>query len=350
MNAMRTQHRSDHRHRASRRHALSLACASAFALASHAHEAAAQHDHHAPTTQPSTAAAASTEDHAQHDASKDSSHALRPVAAPEIDPHAGHSHTEVDANAPHAAHAVPMHEAESNTVAPNEQPKEPLPAITDADRAAAFPQVGTHEMHGDRAVAMLVVDRLEAWSHDGEPGQHWDVHGWLGGDLQRVWLRSEGEREDGVTTGANVELLYGRSVTPWWDVVAGVRHDFAPGTSQDWVAFGLQGMSPYKFEVQATAYLGQNGRSAARLEAEYDVLLTNRLILQPVIELEFHDRRDLRRDTGAGLSTLEAGLRLRYEFTRRFAPYIGVVHERTKNADGEEENENRLVGGLRLWF
>ncbi len=205
-------------------------------------------------------------------------------------------------------------------------------------------------MHGNRAVAMLVVDRLEAWSHDGEPGQHWDVRGWLGGDLQRVWLRSEGEREDGVTTAANIELLYGRSVTPWWDVVAGVRHDFAPGTSQDWAAFGVQGMSPYKFEVQATAYLGQNGRSAARLEAEYDVLLTNRLILQPVIELEFHDRRDLRRDTGAGLSKIEAGLRLRYEFPRRFAPYVGVVRERVENAVGQQDDENRLVGGLRLWF
>ena len=98
----------------------------------------------------------------------------------------------------------------------------------------------------------------------------------------------------------------------------------------------------------------ERGRSAARLEAEYDVLLTNRLILQPVIKLEFHDRRDLRRDlrrgTGAGLSTLEAGRRLRYEFTRRFAPHVGEVHERIKTADGQAQNEIRLVDGLRLWF
>ncbi len=94
----------------------------------------------------------------------------------------------------------------------------------------------------------------------------------------------------------------------------------------------------------------ERGRSAARLEAEYDVLRTNRLILQPVIELEFHDRRDLRRDTGAGLSKIEAGLRLRYEFPRRFAPYVGVVRERVENTDGQQDNENRLVDGLRLWF
>jgi copper resistance protein B len=363
MNIMRSGHPSDHpidrRLRTSRTSTLALACVSAFALASHTHEAAAQHDHRAVTPLPSIANKTPAhevdqdqdqraqhddrnrdrcghEDHAQHDASSDSSHVERPSVVPETDPH--------------AAHAPPAHAAERDTGAPNEQPKEPIPAITDADRTAAFPAVGAHSMHGDRAVAMLVVDRLEAWSHDGEPGQHWDLYGWLGGDLQRVWLRSEGEREDGVTTAANIELLYGRSVTPWWDVVAGVRHDFAPGASQDWAAFGVQGMAPYKFEVQATAYLGQNGRSAARLEAEYDVLLTNRLILQPVIELEFHDRRDLRRDTGAGLSTLEAGLRLRYEFTRRFAPYVGVVHERIKTADGQAQDENRLVGGLRLWF
>jgi copper resistance protein B len=228
--------------------------------------------------------------------------------------------------------------------------KDPLPTITDADRAAAFPEVAPHGHHGDRIVAMVLVDRLEAWSDHGKRGQHWELQAWAGGDLQRVWLRSSGEREDHKTHAADIELLYGRSLTPWWDLLAGVRHDTAPGPAQTWAAVGVHGMAPYKFEIEATAYVGRDGRSAARFEAEYEVLLTNRLILQPAIELELHDRRDHRRDIGAGLSKVEAGLRLRYEIKRRFAPYIGFVHERIEAADGQQARENRLVGGLRLWF
>jgi copper resistance protein B len=255
----------------------------------------------------------------------------------------------------HRTHTTPTKTEDETPLVTTSQadmqtPKEAIPEPTDADRVAAFPDVGAHTMHGDGVVTMLLVDRLEAWSEDGEPGQHWELQAWAGGDLQRVWLRSEGEREAGTTSDANIELLYGRSLTPWWDMLAGVRHDTAPGAAQDWLAVGVHGMAPYKFEIEATAYLGRNGRSAARFEAEYDVLLSNRLILQPSIELEFRDRRDLNRDIGAGLAKAEAGLRLRYEITRRFAPYIGTVHERAEAADGRKIREKRLVGGIRLWF
>ncbi len=330
--------RVDRSHRSTRRCAFAFTCA----LAGAAPHAIAQHEAH--PTQPTTAS-----DQAANSAS---------------DSHLGHAgHTGHDAqnesttpNDPHAGHAMPSRDTQrgepaAKEHAPSEQaPKAPIPTPTEADRTAAFPDLGAHAMHGDSTVMMLTVDRLEAWSRDGEHGQHWDLHGWVGGDLQRVWLRSEGEREGGTTISADIELLYGRSVTPWWDVVVGIRHDTAPGAAQDWAALGVQGMAPYKFEVEATTYLGRDGRSAARLEASYDVLLTNRLILQPVVELEFHDRRDLGRDTGAGLSKIEAGLRLRYEFTRRFAPYLGAVHERVETADGHEDRETRLVGGVRLWF
>jgi copper resistance protein B len=236
-------------------------------------------------------------------------------------------------------------------------PREPIPPVTDADRAAAFPPLTTHHAHGERMVAMLIVDRLEAWDAEDERGERWELQGWLGGDVQRVWLRSEGERAGGVTEHAEVELLYGRSVSAWWDLMAGLRHDTRPGPSQTRVAIGVQGLAPYKFEIAATGYLGDGGRSSARVEAEYELLLTNRLILQPALELEFNDRRDLRRGTGAGLSKAEAGLRLRYEFTRRFAPYLGVEHERSlggtaalKRDAGEPSRETRLIVGLRLWF
>lgn len=258
---------------------------------------------------------------------------------------------------PHDAHAghESMHERVEPPSSPaspetSDAPSAPVPEPTDADRAAAFPALATEHAHGDRMIAMLTVDRFEAWSHDGEPGQHWSLRGWVGGDLRRVWLRSEGEREDGRLASGDIEALYGRSVAPWWDIVAGVRHDIGPDAGRDWATLGVQGLAPYKFEVEATAYLGEGGRSAARFEAEYDVLLTNRLILQPMIEAELRDRRDIGTDAGAGLSKLEAGLRLRYEIVRRFAPYIGVVHERREHADGSDSRETRVVGGLRLWF
>lgn len=282
-----------------------------------------------------SAVAASPDPTPQHDA-----HAQHEAAAP---PSPRASHHDHDAMS-HPSAATP------SPTTPSAAPAAAVPEPTDADRTAAFPALATEHAHGDRVIAMLTVDRLEAWSHDGEPGQHWALQGWVGGDLQRVWLRSEGEREDGRLASGDIEALYGRSVAPWWDVVVGVRHDLGPGARRDWAALGVQGVSPYKFEVEATAYLGESGRSAARFEAEYDVLLTNRLILQPSIEAELRDRRDVGADIGAGLSKVEAGLRLRYEIVRRFAPYVGLVHERRTHADGADSRETRVVGGVRLWF
>jgi copper resistance protein B len=358
-------------HASMRRNRLLLACALAanapFALAQHSHSpASAQEPARAPATS-TTRAYDEHQDHAGHTKpAKQVDHSAHAVHSGHTahSNHAGHSdHADHSGHAGHTGHtdhsnhtptqtpqAHTGHRDAGSATHSETAPKEPIPPVTDADRAAAFPAVGAHAMHGDGIVAMLVVDRLEAWSDHGERGQHWELQGWVDGDLHRVWLRSAGEREDGRTESADLEVLYGRSVTAWWDVVAGVRHERVSGLSREWAALGVQGMSPYKFEIEATAYLGSDGRSAAQFEAEYDVLLSNRLILQPVIELEFQDRRDRRRDTGAGLVKAEAGLRLRYEFTRRFAPYLGVVHERSEAADGGQTRENRVVGGVRMWF
>ena len=154
-----------------------------------------------------------------------------------------------------------------------------------------------------------------------------------------------------------MELLYARSVSPWWDLLAGLRHDFAPGDSQTWAAFGVQGLAPYMLEVAATGYVGESGRTALQAEVEYDLLLTNRLVLQPTLEATAHGRTDAARGVGRGLSAVEAGLRLRYEFSRRFAPYAGVVHERAfgdtadlRDAAGHARRDTRIVVGLRIWF
>ncbi len=274
--------------------------------------------------------------------------------------HAHHAQTPAQDHSQHAPptqhdHAAMDHSAVEPEAA--QAPREPIPPVTDADRAVAFPPLGHAMQHGAEANWFVLLDRLEAVDLDHGRGEAWEAQAWLGGDVDRLWLRSEGERERGRTESADLEALYGRSVSPWWDVVAGVKHDFKPGDPQTWAAFGVQGLSPYKFEVSATAYVGESGRTAATVEAEYELLLTNRLILQPRVEFEVHGNDDEARGIGSGLSSAEAGLRLRYEFTRRFAPYVGVVHERAfgKTGDlrrdaGESDADTRLVAGLRLWF
>lgn len=242
------------------------------------------------------------------------------------------------------------------TMAPTE-PITPIPVLTDADRAAAVPPSGGHTLHDNSIQSFMLVNRLEAWNADPGKGTglQWEGQGWVGTDLNRLWLRSEGERVDRLES-ADLEVLYGRSIAPWWDVVAGVRRDFRQGASQDFAAIGVIGLAPYKFEVAATAYVGQSGQTAARFEAEYETLLTNRLILQPLVEVNLFGQNDERRGVGSGLSTVEAGLRLRYEFTRKFAPYIGVVRERAFGRtadfrrDGEHIDDTHLVAGVRIWF
>lgn len=237
------------------------------------------------------------------------------------------------------------------------QPREPILPITDTDRQAAFPDVAGHAVH-DRAVnTYFLFNRLEAWDADPGTAYAWEGQGWIGGDINRLWLRSEGERVDGETESADLEVLYGRGIARWWDLVAGVRHDFKPGESQSFAAIGVVGLAPQKFEVEATAYIGERGQTAARFEAEYELLLTNRLILQPLVEVNVFGKNDPVRGIGSGLSSVEAGLRLRYEFTRKFAPYIGVVRERAfgntadlRRDEGEDIDDTRVVFGLRTWF
>jgi copper resistance protein B len=236
------------------------------------------------------------------------------------------------------------------------EPKTAIPVITDTDRSAAFPELDMAHDHGGGMHGMLLVDRFEAWTADSDSGMAWNVQGWYGSDLNRAWLRGESESSSEESTAADVELLYGRSFSAWWDAVAGVRHDFDPEGSRDFLAIGLIGMAPYKFEVDATAYIG-SGQNALRLEIEYETLFSARWILQPALELNAYSDADPARGIGQGLNTLEAGLRLRYEIVRRFAPYAGVVWEQAygqtaeyRRDAGEETGAVRWVAGFRMWF
>ena len=138
----------------------------------------------------------------------------------------------------------------------------------------------------------VLFDQLEWQAGGGGPGANWDTNGWIGKDINRVWFRTEGDSESGEIGEAQAHVLYGRAIHRWWDVVAGVRQDFSPGPGRTWAAIGIQGLAPYWFEVQATAYVGESGRTHFRFETEYELLLTNRLVLQPQVEVEIYGKSD----------------------------------------------------------
>ena len=232
-----------------------------------------------------------------------------------------------------------------------------IPAISDADRQAAFPDVHGHTVH-DRAVNYFVLfDQLEWQTGAGVQAIAWDNKSWVGKDRDRIWLRTEGEAgEDGLAL-AQVHVLYGRAISRWWDLVVGVQQDIRPGPSRTWAAVGFQGLAPYWFEIEATAHVGAEGRTHFRFETEYELRLTRRLVAQPLVEVEIHGKDDLARGIGAGLATGEAGLRLRYEVRREFAPYLGLVWTQkffgTADAArdaGDPTGTTRLSVGVRTWF
>jgi copper resistance protein B len=281
------------------------------------------------------------------------------------DDHAEHPEQRQPAAPDEPAHSDPAsmghdmtdHAAMDHSMPGTNGPREPIPPLTDSDRAAAFPELSGHASHEIRSIGLVQLERLETWDSGDGSGLEWEARGWFGGDLDKLWLRTEGERVDGTTEAADVELLYGRPVARWWDVLVGVRHDFDPGSSQSWAAIGIVGLAPQKFEIEATAYVGDSGRTALRFEAEYELLLTNRLIAQPLLELNLLGKDDPERGLGSGVTAAEVGIRLRYEVTRRFAPYIGVTHERAygetadlRRSDGEDGADTRVVAGVRAWF
>lgn len=274
------------------------------------------------------------------------------------DPHRGHGAV-VARPASSDAGCPPAHAAMGHcTPAADAAPREPIPPLTDADRAAAFPTLEhAHMAHGATTWRRLDLDHLEAWDDGDARGQAWEGKASWGGDIHRAWLRSSGERSGGHLESAQVELRYSRAVARWWDVVAGIRRDWGEAPSRTRPGVGVQGIAPYMFEVSAIAYAGEGGGVSADLEAEYDLRFTNRLVLQPALEVELNTKDDPQRGIGRGLSTVEAGLRLRYEVTRRFAPYVGVVHERAFGrtadlhaGDGEAARDTRWVAGVKLWF
>nr|WP_310887378.1 copper resistance protein B [Pseudomonas syringae] len=261
----------------------------------------------------------------------------------------------------HGSHAMHMDAGDSedtpSTQAAPTQSRTPIPPITDADRATVYTSHAGHQVHDSAINSYFLADKLEWQDANDGSALAWDLSGWIGGDIDRLLLRSEGERTNGKTEEAEIQALWGHSISPWWDVVAGARQDFKPGAPQTWAAFGLQGQAISDLDIEATAFIGEAGQTAARLEADYDLQLTSNVVLQPTAELNFYGKNDPQRGNGSGLSTSEFGLRLRYEITPQFAPYVGVSWDRSygKTADyaredDEDTQDARLVVGVRMWF
>lgn len=283
--------------------------------------------------------AAGQQDHSQH----------QPA-----DPHAEHRQASPPSQtSEHDAHA--QHRSQEPTESERAHVPPDPPALVLGPMSNAR-MIELMQMEDDAPLGMVRIDQLEAFSSDDDDGIAWEAHAWYGGDYDKLWLKTEGERISGETT-ARAELLWDRIVSPWWSLQLGVRHDFHEGPSRTWAAIGMQGLAPQFMEVEATLYVGEAGRTAARLSAERDLLITQRLVLQPQAELNAYGKDDAANGIGSGLSDVKVGVRLRYELIREIAPYVGVQWKGKlgetadfSRAAGHETDELSFVAGVRAWF
>lgn len=281
------------------------------------------------------------------------------------DPHAGHTMSPPGGapSDPHAGHDTSAMESPAPPVAP--PPPEALSGPAHAADTVFDPSVmsATREAlraeHGDGVRSRFSIDQLELDVRRGRNGFSWEgVQFWYGGDLNKLWLKSDGEGTFGEgIERAEVQALWSRAIAPFFDVQAGLRQDLGHGPDRTHLVLGIQGLAPYWFEIDAAAFLSSHGDLTARGEAEYDLRITQRLILQPRLEANFSLQDVPELNLGSGLTTVEAGLRLRYQFVPEFAPYVGVQYERAlgdtadfRRVAGEDVGGWSFVLGVRAWF
>lgn len=275
-----------------------------------------------------------------------------PTPTQQTDPHAGHG---MGTAAPLPPIAPPPPEALSGPAYAQDRYYDPVEAARSREQLA--------REHGGLTATKLLIDQLEVGIGEGRETYSWDGQFWYGGDINKLWVKTEGEGEfGGELEGAEIQALWSRAIDPWFDFQAGVRQDFRSGPDRTHLVLGVQGLAPYWFEVEGALFLSNKGDVTGRVEAEYDLRLTQQLILQPLVEVDFSLQDIPELGIGAGLSTAEIGARLRYEIFPSsgpavIAPYIGVEYERAfgdtadfRRADGEDRGDLRLLVGLRSWF
>lgn len=256
----------------------------------------------------------------------------------------------------HESHRLP---ADYQEVETGPEVGEPIQKYAPDAQKGAQQNFGVQPVHDNELFYAIMFDRLEYQWRENENVLLWDVTAWVGSDWNKLSIESEGEwledTDDFEEFG--VEVYYGRTIDRYWDLKIGLRHDFEPNPERTFAALGIEGLGPQWFEVEATLYVSEDGDVSAVLEAEYDLLLTQRLILQPRLEagISLHDVPEY--GQWEGITDVTLGLRLRYELSRKLAPYVGVTWttavgetaNRIQDAGGDEDS-GAVVSGVRVWF
>lgn len=283
-------------------------------------------------------------------------HGAAQAPAPAVTAPANRDDAHMDhAGAPPTSKALPGH---SPSAPPDSPPVGSLPS-SDGAAERGYDSYGIHPHMMDNAPAWQVLfDKFGvSRNRDGQNALQWDGRYWYGTATDRLLLKSEGERESGGGSQGKVEAFWSHAVSPFWDLQLGARRDIGTGPKRNWAAIGIEGVLPYNIELETTAYVGASGRTALALKAEYDLLLTQRLIFTPELEASLYGKSDPARGVGFGLSSGSLSLRLRYEVTREFAPYIGVSFDRKfgqtaryASDAGDSRSQTALIAGVRFWF
>lgn len=307
-----------------------------------------------------SAQSTSSQDHSAHQemVSPQSQGDKSKISLEAVDPHAGHNMTQGDSAPPSQMDHGEMQMQGGSAPPDARDPHAYSNGLQVGKGDYAVPGVPHLMLADEHTFASFRAERLERkFDNNGDDSTSYDMQGWFGTTYDRFVVKAEGDVTKSRVEESRTELLWGHAIATHWDTQLGVRFDTGEGPNRQWMAFGIQGLSPYWFEVDATAYLGNGGRTAVRLEASYELLITQRLILEPKIEMQAFGKSDPERGIGSGLSEASAGLRLRYEFSRQFAPYIGVERAGTfgetadyVRAEGGRSQKTRVVAGLRFWF
>nr|WP_245409643.1 copper resistance protein B [Allosphingosinicella vermicomposti] len=287
----------------------------------------------------------------------------QPAPATQADPHAGHvMPTTTTQSDPHAGHDMSTMEVPAPPKAPPSAAAMSGPAhaadLVFGSDAMEQARAGLAEEHGSIETFKFLLDRGEVKIRNGSEGYLWDAQAWYGGDIDKLWVKSEGEGSfGGDFEEAEVQALWSRAIDPWFDLQVGVRQDFQSGPDRTHLVLGVQGLAPYWFEVDGAVFVSNKGDVTARLEGEYDLRITQKLILQPRLELELAMQDVPELGIGSGISSGELGARLRYEIVPEFAPYVGVEYERAFGDtarfaadEGEGRDAFSFLVGLRAWF